>query len=158
MNFWPTSTHLLAIGLWLGAMVHFTFFVALKTFRTFPRLQAGDINSALFPGFYLFGILCGVVALVALYFEPGNEAKWVHITRWVLVIAMVGGSAYSTIIIRPTLNGYWEQMKAAEDPENPPADIKAAFGKLHGQSMVIGLVTMILAVIVFFTGCWVLRQ
>src|SRR6266404_1023893 len=52
---------LLALGLWLGEVVFFSFVVAPSVFRSVPPLEAGRVVGAIFPRYYLLGIACGAV-------------------------------------------------------------------------------------------------
>lgn len=153
----PPFLYLLAVGMWLGSRVHFTFFVAMKTFKVFPRIQAGDINTQLFPGYYLFGIICGLAALLGLFLTGAPEkGKFLHYAQWGIIVAMLGMTAYNTVVLRPTVNALWVQIKEVH-PEEPAKEVSAAFGKSHGLSMVLGLGTMILGVVAMYLGVWSLR-
>ncbi len=51
----------LALSLWLGSVVFFSFLNAPVLFHILPPDQAGRVVRALFPRYYLLGIGCGTV-------------------------------------------------------------------------------------------------
>ena len=54
--------YLLSLVCWLGAMV---FFIAVTqtAFTALPKVEAGTFLAALFPRYYLFGYICGAIAV-----------------------------------------------------------------------------------------------
>lgn len=50
---------LLAMTLWLGSIAFFSFFNAPVLFRVLGEKDAGQVVRALFPRYYLLGLVCG---------------------------------------------------------------------------------------------------
>jgi Domain of unknown function (DUF4149) len=48
-------------GLWLGSTVFFSFFIAPVLFRVLAAPDAARVVRAVFPRYYLLGIVCGLV-------------------------------------------------------------------------------------------------
>lgn len=54
-----------SIGVWIGKILFFSFVGAPRTFEVLPREEAGDVVNNIFPTYYLFGIVLGVVSFLA---------------------------------------------------------------------------------------------
>lgn len=55
----------LALGLWLGTMVFFSFVTAPRVFAVLDAASAGRIVTDIFPRYYVIGVALGIVAFVA---------------------------------------------------------------------------------------------
>jgi hypothetical protein len=64
---------LLAMALWTGSIVFFSFFVAPVLFRALGKPEAGKAVRAVFPRYYLLGIFCGVTLVVV---QLGRGLLW----------------------------------------------------------------------------------
>ncbi len=79
----PTILYRLAIACWIGGASLFTFVLTPIIFKSFDRDMAGRIVGALFPGYFKWGLLCGVIALavIAIGFRRGRlDARHVETT------------------------------------------------------------------------------
>jgi uncharacterized membrane protein len=56
---------LLALAVWIGAVVCFSFIVAPALFRVLDAPRAGEVVGAIFPGYYAVGGAAAAVAVVA---------------------------------------------------------------------------------------------
>ncbi|HJQ83755.1 MAG TPA: DUF4149 domain-containing protein [Candidatus Binatia bacterium] len=56
---------LLAVGLWVGEIVFFSFVVAPAVFGVLDSARAGAVVGAVFPRYYALGTAAGTVAVVA---------------------------------------------------------------------------------------------
>jgi uncharacterized membrane protein len=54
-----------AVGVWLGVMVFFSFFVAPRAFAVLEEDDAGEFVNAVFPRYYSLGVVLGVVGVAA---------------------------------------------------------------------------------------------
>ena len=66
MHGFVTWLYLMALIVWVGEVVFFSFVVAPAVFRTFPppAVEAGRVIGAIFPTYYRIGYACGAVLLV----------------------------------------------------------------------------------------------
>jgi len=55
--------HLAGLSAWFGAVVFLSLVAAPALFGALPREAAGRAMSVIFPRYYMFGAVCGVVAL-----------------------------------------------------------------------------------------------
>jgi len=120
-----TSLALLLSATLLGGMVFFSFGFAPVLFAQLDMAQVRPLLRGTFPHYYLVVIaLAGVAAAVAWLVSP---------TASLILLAI----ALSTIYARQVL---MHQINAATDRED-----KAAFGRLHGLSVMIQLIQIGLA-------------
>jgi acyl-phosphate glycerol 3-phosphate acyltransferase len=170
----PTMTtlakilHVLALGLWFGMTIFFTFVVAFSLFGTFDHLAqlpaterdrqpfasdfdktkatqvAGIAISPLFTWYYRLAAGCGLVAtILALAWARAHPTCRVH--RWraiVLVLALATVAA-----------GWWladkvNELRLARYGTDAVAEqARAAFGAWHGYSVAVNLATALLVTV-----------
>lgn len=114
-------------GAWTALLWFFTFGVAWNLFRLFPREQAGQITTALFPTYFTAGVVLGCAATASL------AALWRHGLRvkiaLCLQLAAAGFLAGIALFIQPAM--------AAYGPGTP------GFARLHGISMAMNLLSLL---------------
>lgn len=138
------SIGVIAVALWLGAMAFFSFAVAPAAFAVLGREPAGRLVSAVFPRYYLVGVLLGVVALVALApraLSGAGAASW---AAALLVLMMVVLTVASWVVVLPAAHAAREALR--QSPSDPAASSR--FARLHGVSAVLNVVTMLAGVAV----------
>jgi len=136
------------LGLWVGAVVFFSFVVAPSVFSALPREQAGDVVGKVFPRYYVFGYVAGAVALVGsivllkldrLHGLPGG-----------LTMALLGAMLALSLAA-----GAWVQPRASElrlalRQERATADLvaerKTGFDRLHALSVRLNVAVLALGV------------
>lgn len=117
------SAALLATAILFGGMVLFSFAFAAFLFSQLPAEQAGSLLRRAFPYFYLWVIaLAGVAAVLHLGLDQGS-AVW------------LAGVAATTVPARQQL---MPAINAATD-----AGDKSRFNRLHGASVVLGLLQIL---------------
>jgi uncharacterized membrane protein len=62
----PTFLYRLAIACWVGGASLFTFVLTPTIFKSYNRDMAGGIVGVLFPGYFKWGLVCGVIALATI--------------------------------------------------------------------------------------------
>lgn len=117
---------LAAIATWFGAVVFISFFVAPTLFRSFEPADAGKAVRALFPKYYLLGIVCAVL-LCAVHITRGFLWYWGGMIKpsivLFLLLTLIG------IYLRQTLT---PAINAARDAG---LQGKSQFDKLHKRSV-----------------------
>jgi hypothetical protein len=126
----------IAVALWLGAMGFFAFVSAPAAFAILEREAAGRFVGAVFPRYYLVGVVLGLVALAALLaLGPGGQAwSWVAMG---LVALMVALSLYAWLVILPDAHAAREAARAGAAAE------ALRFSRLHRLSTVLNGVVML---------------
>lgn len=114
-------------GLWTGILWFFTFGVAWNLFRIFPRENAGQVTTALFPTYFAVGIGIGVAATLALLRlrRVGLRAR----IALILQIAAVAALSSILFIIQPAMASH--------------AAGTLGFARLHGISMALNLFSLL---------------
>jgi hypothetical protein len=158
-----TTLSLLALGIWLGALLLFVQ-VAAVAFRALPPLflnQAEGIHGAglvvrgaLFHLHYM-GLICGVLFLIFSFLLRARVRWHSVVPQAILVLAMVVLTAYSQFSIIPRMDtaeaSVGGSVGIAALPESSPA--REMFDKLHHQSVQVEGLVLILGFIAFaFAG------
>jgi hypothetical protein len=136
----------LALIVWIGAIVFFSFVVAPRVFATLPSATAGQVVSAIFPTYYALGAgagLAGIVAALALRRQAGGGRRWSGVAA--LLALMLAATAYAGGVVHPRAR---DLRDAARAPA-APAETQAEFRRLHrlavalnGGVLVLGLATV----------------
>jgi hypothetical protein len=126
----PRICYHLAVACWLGGAALFTFQLTPVLFSSFSRDVAGGIVAVLFPGYFRWGLICGVVALVCRFLFRTRFA----LASSLIILVMLGLTATQAFILEPravevkkTIPSF--ETTAADDPQ------RLQFKKLHGISM-----------------------
>lgn len=144
--------HLLALVIWIGSIVFFSFIGAPSVFQTLDRKTAGDVVGAIFPKYYALGYVLSLVSLTTLGYL-GYKAGFSQPVKTGLVIlaVMAGISFYSGLVTAPKVNAVKYQMRAETD-ESKVETLRKQFGKLHGISMIQNVAVLVLGlVLLYFT-------
>ncbi len=138
MNFLKLLT-IVSVSLWLGAIVFFSAFVAPAAFSVLDRESAGRLVSTVFPRYYVFGFVLGIIAFVGLVGRvvPSREVPWVP---FVLLLLMLGMNAFALVVLLPQLQ--------ALRPVTPGASL--AFARLHLLSVFLNVATMLVGLTLVF--------
>ena len=124
----------LAISCWVGGATLFTFILTPTIFKSFNRDMAGGIVGVLFPGYFRWGLACGVVAVITLFFSSVKHRTASEIILAImLVITLV-----QAFVIEPKSAALKKEIPSFE---TTPADhpLRVQFRKLHGVSAVSNL-------------------
>ena len=87
----------LAIACWLGGTSLFTFVLTPIIFKAYSRDIAGGIVGVLFPGYFRWGLACGVVALICLLLTK-DRRTFISAT---IITVMLTITATQAFIIEP---------------------------------------------------------
>lgn len=119
----------LLITFWVGGAALFTFVLTPTLFKTFDRDLVGNIVGALFPGYFKWGLVCGVFALACLLFTRSRQ--WVVSSA--IVVAMLAITSLQAYSIEPRAAAIKKEIPSfVTTPADHPA--RQAFRRLHGWS------------------------
>ena len=136
---------IVALALWVGAVVFFSFVTAPALFASLPRDMAGRATAAIFPRYYLLGWVCGGAVLVGAVGEVALRASVERrlMVMILLLLAMLGASLYAGRIILPrAAAARFVQADPARAAEHGEA--KARFDRLHQKSVMLNGVVLLL--------------
>ncbi len=127
----------LAVSLWAGGNAIFTLMLTPILFKTESRDIAGRIVGNLFPGYFRWGLACGVVALVCRVASKGLDFK----LPVILLLVMLTLTCFQALYVEPRAAELKRQIGSFEttSKEDP---LRKEFGKLHGVSAVCNLTVL----------------
>jgi hypothetical protein len=134
---------LLSLGLWLGGMVFFSFFVAPAAFAVLPsRHLAGSLVGWLLPRVHLLGLVCGLIFLASLALEQRLTGVSLRaaLVPAVLILLVLLSSAVNHYVLAGQMADLRAEMKAAfGGVDQTPRDhtLRVRFGRLHGYSSLL---------------------
>jgi hypothetical protein len=85
----------LAISLWAGGNAIFTLMLTPILFKTESRDVAGRIVGNLFPGYFRWGLACGVIALVCRLAGRGLDPK----LPVIVLVAMLAVTSFQAFYV-----------------------------------------------------------
>jgi hypothetical protein len=124
----------LVIACWLGGAVLFTFVLTPIIFKAYSRDIAGGIVGVLFPGYFRWGLTCGITALICLFLVKDSRV----VISGVILTAMLAITAAQAFIIEPKAAELKKEIPSFETtPPDHPRRIQ--FRKIHGISAIANL-------------------
>jgi uncharacterized membrane protein len=129
---------LLAVSAWMGSILFFSFIVAPSAFRTLGEAEAGKLVRAVFPKYYLLGIICGI-AIIAVHLARGFLWYWGGMTKPAIVLfaLLTAIDIYARQRLTPAANAAREAGPAG----------KARFTALHRRSVILNAVVLLLGLL-----------
>lgn len=130
-----TLFYRLAIACWVGGASLFTFVLTPAIFKAYGRDMAGEIVGTLFPGYFQWGLFCGVIALAAILMSSMLKRKTIAAS---IIAVMLVLSSLQAFVIEPKATALKKQIPsfvttATDDP------LRVQFRKWHGISSGLNL-------------------
>lgn len=144
--------HLFAFTFWYGTLVYFTFIQAPVLFKNLPRPLFGEVQSHLFPAYYLISYICGTLLVVTyhLLHPLKNYASQdcVKITALCLMLLFSLGQG---LWIGPQVARLRVERQAAEDAKDATQTelLAKEFGRAHGISSLLNLAVIVSGTVYF---------
>jgi uncharacterized membrane protein len=140
--------YLVALIVWVGEVVFFSFVVAPSLFQVFPAGDAGRAVGAIFPTYYRIGYVCGAVLLIAGAVLPGAAGSrlWWSVNS-LLVAVMLGATLYAGLVIQPRATALRPQIHDASAPQT----VKDEFSRLHRLAVMLNGVVLLGGLVVSVT-------
>ena len=124
----------LAVSLWAGGNAIFTLMLTPILFTTESRDIAGRIVGNLFPGYFRWGLACGVIALLCRLAGRGLDAK----LPVILLVCMLVVTSFQAFYVEPRAAELKRQIGSFEATAKDHP-LRREFSKLHGVSAVCNL-------------------
>jgi len=121
-----------AVGVWLGVIVFFSFFVAPRAFAVLGDDAAGELVNAVFPVYYSFGVALGVVGVAAGVGRGALDGFGLYLGLYVATVAL---SVFVAFLSRVYLIPRIESAEESEDED--------AFDKYHDLSVKLNSVMLV---------------
>jgi len=135
MKFMPTFLYHLAISCWVGGASLFTFILTPTIFKSYDRDIAGKIVGVLFPGYFKWGLICGVIALVTISISSTVKYK---MTSGFIILAMLVITSIHAFVIEPKAAALKKEIASFETTHLEDQH-RVEFRKLHGVSAMSNL-------------------
>jgi len=140
---------LLTLVLWIGGIVFFSFIASPSIFKTLPREQAGHVVGDIFPKYHLLGYISCLVAVACLLGLRQLGAVQSIRTAMIFLVLMGGIQVTMGAVIGPKVIEARDAVKStAPGPEKDRLEKK--FRGLHGVSMILNLVLLILGLVLLY--------
>jgi uncharacterized membrane protein len=137
--------YLMALIIWLGEVIFFSFVAAPSIFATFPTPEAGRAVGAIFPIYYRIGYWCGIILLIgAVVFAAAAVARGWWAVNILLAAVMLTATLYAGGIIQPRAAALSPQLHAP----TATAAMKDEFSRLHRLAVVLNSVVLVCGVAV----------
>ncbi|HEY2388628.1 MAG TPA: DUF4149 domain-containing protein [Candidatus Binatia bacterium] len=137
------SVFWLALVVWLGEVVFFSFVVAPSVFGALPSETAGQVVGAIFPRYYALGAGAGALALAAalgLRAEAAARAPWSAVC--VMLVLMLAATVYAGRVVHPQAQALRPGLhEATVDPA-----VKERFDRLHRRAVQLNGAVLLLGV------------
>lgn len=140
-----SAVYRLAVAFWVGGAALFTFILTPAIFRDFDRDLAGTVVGILFPGYFRWGLACGVIALVCLLLSQRPR----KIVSTIILLVMLTITTLQAFVIEPKAAALKKEMAVlkktapAMDVSEMDRPLRQEFKTLHtisaaGNLSVIG--------------------
>ena len=118
---------LLAVGVWVGEIVFFSFLAAPAIFTVLEPARAGDVVSAIFPRYYAVGTVAAATA-VACALVLGRHAA--RSGRWTAVVVCLmlglGATVWAATVVHPRAQRLRASLQARGEAPADSADFRQA--------------------------------
>ncbi|HEY6872487.1 MAG TPA: DUF4149 domain-containing protein [Geobacteraceae bacterium] len=124
----------LAVAFWVGGVAIFTFVLTPIIFKSYDRDMAGRIVGFLFPAYFRWGLVCGLVGLGSLLLLRGRN----FVPALVIILVMLSLSAFGSFYIEPRAAALKREIPSfVTTPKDHP--LRREFTRLHAVSAVCNL-------------------
>lgn len=127
----------LAVSLWAGGNAIFTLMLTPILFKTETRDVAGRIVGNLFPGYFRWSLVCGIVALACLLTVRGFSFK----LPVIILAVMLTLTTFQALYVEPRAAELKRQIGSFESTSKDHP-LRKEFARLHGVSAVCNLAVL----------------
>ena len=144
---------MVALGLWVGSIIFFSFFIAPTVFKVLKPEDAARLQRALFPKYYLVGVICAGIGIVCVGLLLAERAfgKWPGVLS-LLLLAMMGATDFwlrQSVV--PHMAEIREQRAAAMAAgKEAPVEIEEEWKSLHRLSVQINVAVLLAGFVLLF--------
>ena len=139
--------YLLTLGVWIGSIVFFSFAVAPTVFKVLKPEDAARLQRALFPRYYLVGLLCAALGIVCVGILLADRAfmKWPGILSLLLLAAAGATDLWLRQTVVPHMAELREQRATQSD-----AALDAEWKTLHRVSVQLNVAVLLCGLALVF--------
>jgi hypothetical protein len=141
------------VGMWLGAMVFFSFFVAPSAFAVLPSHQAGAVVARTLAGMEMLGLALGILMLLVLLTTLRPRGKG-FVFELIVIALMTAAMAVSRFIVSARLHELRARTGEALSQLPPTDATRATFDWLHQVSVGLMLFNLLAALLLLVFLLW----
>ena len=128
----------LAVSFWVGGAAMFTFVLTPIIFKVNDRDTAGKIVGTLFPGYFKWGLACGVVALASILLIRGKN----FVPIVLILVIMLSLTSFQSFYVEPRAAAIKKEIPSfVTTPKEHPQ--RREFSRLHAISAVCNLTVIV---------------
>lgn len=127
----------LTVSLWAGGNAIFTLLLTPILFKTESRDIAARIVGNLFPGYFRWGVACGVIALACRIAGKGCNLSLPVIVLGIMLVT----TSFQAFYVEPRAKELKRQIGSFETTSKDHP-LRKQFSKLHGVSAVCNLTVL----------------
>src|SRR5262249_18020171 len=132
--------YLLVVGVWLGAIVCFSFVVAPALFRAFEPERAGEVVSVVLGPYYRLGPAAGILAVAAaVLLGRGASAR----NRWRAAAIAHALALAATVWAGSAVFPETQRLRAALHAQGVAPASSAEFGRLHRRAVTLNGIALV---------------
>jgi hypothetical protein len=142
--------YLTTLAVWAGSIIFFSFVVAPTVFKVLKPEDAAQLQRALFPKYYLTGIVCAGIGLVlvVLLLADGGFSKWPALLSVILLVATGGTDMWLRQAVVPQMADLRDKRAAAmaakrETGAAPDPELDRQWKAMHRLSVQINLAVLL---------------
>ena len=145
--------YLVTLAVWIGSIVFLSFAVAPTVFKTLKLEDAAKLQRAIFPKYYLAGILCAAVGIVCVGLLLADRVfeKWPGILSLLLLASMGGTDLWLRQGVMPHMNSLRDRRAAVESSGGQPdEELEQEWKALHRLSVQMNGAVLLCALALVF--------
>jgi len=147
--------YLLALAVWVGEIVFFSFVVAPAVFRTLDPSRAGAVVGAIFPRYYALGTAAGAVALACglVLARRGGAGGW-----WTGTLVALGIGLAATLWAGRVVHPRAQQLRVALEAHGEAPSADEGFRRAHRAAVMLNGAALLAGVVGLGLSAAALRQ
>ena len=145
--------YLVSLATWVGSIIFFSFVIAPTVFKVLKPEDAAKLQRAMFPKYYLVGILCAGIGIVSVGLLVADRvfSKWPGVISLLLLAAMGATDLWLRQSIVPHMATIREQRAAALTAgQEPDPAIEHEWQSLHRLSVQINVAVLFCGLVLVF--------
>jgi hypothetical protein len=144
--------YLVALATWVGSIIFFSFVIAPTIFKVLKPEDAAKLQRALFPKYYLVGIICTGLSFVCVAVLLADRAfgKWPGILSLLLLAATCGTDLWLRQTVVPHMAEIREKRAAAQSAGTEDAVVDAEWKSLHRLSVQLNVAVLLCGFVLVF--------
>jgi uncharacterized membrane protein len=141
--------YLVTLAVWVGSIIFFSFVVAPTVFKTLKPEDAARLQRAMFPKYYLVGIICAGIGIVCvgLLLAERSFGKWPGVLSLLLIAVMGTTDFWLRQTVVPHMAEIREQRAAASEPD---PKLEAEWKTLHRLSVQLNVAVLVAGLALIF--------